>query len=342
MSATAIAAAAQGITPSAAAATAPPSSRAWKDGKSFGFHDFLDLINPLQHLPIIGSIYRWATGDEPGEVARVAGDTLYGGPIGLAFGLVATATEDDKGRDLGERTLAAVFGSGDDGKTPSPTAATQTASAAPAAASAQNAAWLSAFPNAAKNAAATPTPAQVASLYSSPPPAQATVNPAQSQAAAPPVLDHPPMPLFRKGSAPIAAPQTTAAAAADPAATDQNPASRAFLQRTAMLERQIAAGRNTAAPQLNNHPVPLQLSGGLVLPPESARPVPASPAAAPTSPAPAAAAAAAGQAASPVAVAPSQFSQKMLDALDKYRQLQQQLDRQNAADSVPGGAGLTP
>lgn len=319
MSATAIAAA-QATAPSAATATAPPSSRAWKDGKSFGFHDFLDLINPLQHLPIIGSIYRWATGDEPGEVARVAGDTLYGGPIGLALGLVATATEDNKGRDLGERMLAGLFGSGDDGKTPSPTPATATASAAPPAASAQNAAWLSAFPDAAKNAVM-PSPAKVAALYSSSPPAQAMASPAQSQTAASPVLDHPPMPLFRKRSAP---------AAADPAATDQNPASRAFLQRTAMLQRQISAGRNTDAPQLNNHPVPLQLSGGLILPSESTRPqtAPATPAA--------------GQASSPVAVAPSQFSQKMLDALDKYRQLQQQLDRQSAADSVPGGAGLAP
>ncbi|MDP6473864.1 MAG: hypothetical protein QF894_03030 [Alphaproteobacteria bacterium] len=29
----------------------------------FGFDDFLDLINPLQHIPIISTIYREITGD---------------------------------------------------------------------------------------------------------------------------------------------------------------------------------------------------------------------------------------------------------------------------------------
>lgn len=335
MSDTAVAAA-QGIAPSAAAPAAQPS-HLWKDGKGFGFHDFLDLINPLQHLPIIGSIYRWATGDEPGDVARVAGDTLYGGPIGLALGLVAAATEDDKGRDLGERTVAALFGSGDNSKAPSPAPATATASASPAA-PAQNAAWLSAFPNVAKTAAATPSPAQVATLYSSAPPAQTAPSPAQTQApAAPPVLDHPPMPLFRKVSAQVAAPQAAPAAPAE-----QNPAARAFFQRTAMLERQISAGRNPDAPHLNNHPIPLQLSGGLSLPLEPAHAMLAPSSPSPQTPPATTSAASAAQASAPIAAAPSQFSQKMLDALDKYRRLQQQLDRQTAVDSVPGGTGLTP
>ncbi|MGB6086494.1 MAG: hypothetical protein WBF74_07845, partial [Parvibaculum sp.] len=32
----------------------------------FGFSDFLDVINPLQHIPIVSSIYRELTGDELG------------------------------------------------------------------------------------------------------------------------------------------------------------------------------------------------------------------------------------------------------------------------------------
>src|SRR3974390_532892 len=50
----------------------------WAHG-SFSFKDLLDIVNPLQHVPIIGSIYRYLTGDEPSGGARVIGESLYGG-----------------------------------------------------------------------------------------------------------------------------------------------------------------------------------------------------------------------------------------------------------------------
>src|SRR5215469_3674922 len=53
---------------------APSRTHAWKDGGSFGFHDLLDTINPLQHIPVVSAIYRWLTGDTPGNVARIVGD----------------------------------------------------------------------------------------------------------------------------------------------------------------------------------------------------------------------------------------------------------------------------
>ena len=113
----------------AAAGPAPPATppSPWKDPKGFGFRDLLDIVNPLQHLPIIGSIYRWATGDRPGEAAQMAGDALYGGPVGVAVGLLGAATEDTQGRDLGERAMAALFGS--DAKTTAVAAATPPAGA---------------------------------------------------------------------------------------------------------------------------------------------------------------------------------------------------------------------
>jgi hypothetical protein len=75
--------------PPPAAMPAPPAQHpsAWHNGNSFGFRDLIDIVNPLQHIPIIGSIYRWATGDRPGEAAQIAGDALYGGPIGVGVGL---------------------------------------------------------------------------------------------------------------------------------------------------------------------------------------------------------------------------------------------------------------
>ena len=51
----------------------------------FNFRDVLDLINPLQHIPIIGNIYRSLTGDLAAPAIRVAGGALFGGALGAAF-----------------------------------------------------------------------------------------------------------------------------------------------------------------------------------------------------------------------------------------------------------------
>ncbi len=96
-----------GATPSGPPAAATGAAL-WSKG-GFGFKDLLDIVNPLQHLPVIGSIYRYVTGDEPSGGASIVGDTLYGGPIGLGIGVVGSMLTDSQGRDLGERLLAAVF-----------------------------------------------------------------------------------------------------------------------------------------------------------------------------------------------------------------------------------------
>jgi hypothetical protein len=89
--------------PSDAPARAAPTTE-------FGFDDFLDLINPLQHLPIIGTLYRAWTGDEISGPARILGDALYGGPLGLAFGVFDAIVEDATGKDVGGNIYAAAFG----------------------------------------------------------------------------------------------------------------------------------------------------------------------------------------------------------------------------------------
>ncbi len=91
--------------PAAANEPAPTKTHAWKDGGSFGFHDLLDLINPLKHIPIVSSIYRWLTGDTPGNVARIVGDGLFGGPIGLATGMLSVAFKEETGKDPGEMAI---------------------------------------------------------------------------------------------------------------------------------------------------------------------------------------------------------------------------------------------
>ena len=62
----------------------------WHDFKLFGadgfnFRDVLDLVNPLQHIPVVGNLYRHLTGDIAAPAIRIAGGALFGGPLGAAF-----------------------------------------------------------------------------------------------------------------------------------------------------------------------------------------------------------------------------------------------------------------
>lgn len=75
--------------------------------KGFSFFDFLDIINPLQHIPIVSSIYRHFTGDEIGGPARVAGGALFGGPIGAAVsGVDVIIAQQNGGEYVGDRVFA--------------------------------------------------------------------------------------------------------------------------------------------------------------------------------------------------------------------------------------------
>ncbi len=76
----------------------------------FSFADFLDIINPLQHIPIVSTIYRAITGDEITAPARILGGALFGGPIGFIVAIVNSIFEEVNGSDLGETALAALTG----------------------------------------------------------------------------------------------------------------------------------------------------------------------------------------------------------------------------------------
>ncbi len=128
-----------------------PKSHFWA-GSSFSFHDLLDTINPLQHLPIIAPIYRAITGDTIGNVARVVGDGLFGGPIGAASGAVEVAVIETTGEDIGQHVIDIFTGGKSSGSTAAP--AKSQPSPAPVAsppASAPTPAYLSALPQAPKS-----------------------------------------------------------------------------------------------------------------------------------------------------------------------------------------------
>lgn len=93
------------LTPHAAAnaAVAPaPQPAARHD---FSFHDFLDIINPLQHLPVVGTIYRAITGDQIKTPEKIAGDAIYGGPLGALSAVADAIYQQSTGKSFGDTVL---------------------------------------------------------------------------------------------------------------------------------------------------------------------------------------------------------------------------------------------
>lgn len=91
-------------------AAAPTATDATSNaGGVMGFiKGLIDVVNPLQHIPVVGAIYRHMTGDEISPAARLAGDTLYGGFIGAGVAVADIVAEKTTGRDIGENMIAAM------------------------------------------------------------------------------------------------------------------------------------------------------------------------------------------------------------------------------------------
>ena len=88
---------------SATWASGVPASAAGVDLPDISFHDVLSAMNPLQYVPVVGSIYRAVTGDVPPEPLRTMGSLLLsgltGGPVGLAINAAVTGAEKLTGID---------------------------------------------------------------------------------------------------------------------------------------------------------------------------------------------------------------------------------------------------
>lgn len=57
------------------------------------FDDLLESLNPLQHLPGAGTIYREVTGNAAPIAARILVGTVIGGPMGFVGGVAAAMVE---------------------------------------------------------------------------------------------------------------------------------------------------------------------------------------------------------------------------------------------------------
>ncbi len=283
---------------SSAGASGP---KLWSHG-SFSFKDLLDIVNPLQHIPVVGSIYRYLTGDEPSGGARIVGDSIYGGPIGFGVSAVSTALlTNSKGEDLGERLLADVFGPRDGATTLStPKVASATPTSAPASATPMVAA-ANANAAPALQAAGTQAPAQpvaMGDLFRSAPPANAPATPEQNFLA-------------------------------------QNAQFQKAITTGRGASGSVISGRPVPLELSSNLLPSVPANARIVMPPSSA-PASSAPAGSPAAspagqPVQTQAPAANG---APAADTPNPIAQKMLDALNKYEQLKKQEEQEDSANQA--------
>jgi hypothetical protein len=124
--------------PVQAAPVAAPGQKAAGAPRHCSFRELLSELNPLQYIPVIGTLFRAITGDVIPEPVRDAGSlvvsTLIGGPVGAALDLGELAVEKLTGinpEKIGDELLADI-GIGD--KTTPSAPAEQVAKTAPAAA----------------------------------------------------------------------------------------------------------------------------------------------------------------------------------------------------------------
>lgn len=82
------------------------SSNSLPKNDDFSFLDFVDIINPLQHIPLVNTLYQNITGDTMQGFSRVMGGALYGGPIGTASAVTNEILEDTSGKDISGHMLA--------------------------------------------------------------------------------------------------------------------------------------------------------------------------------------------------------------------------------------------
>ncbi|WP_431856784.1 hypothetical protein [Azospirillum sp.] len=156
----------------------------YNETADMSFGDFLDMINPLQHIPVVGTIYRAVTGDTIKPASQVIGGIAFGGPIGGVAAIANAIFAQANGRSL-EDTMLAGLGVG----TGEPAVEVAEASAAAAQAPAPQAAPAAPTTGAAPVAA----PAvQAAAAQAAAQPAPQTVAMKPADKAASPIGDHKP------------------------------------------------------------------------------------------------------------------------------------------------------
>ena len=89
----------------------------------FGFGDLVDIVNPLQHIPVVSNLYRAVTGDNIRPSSDIIGKAIYGGLAGAASGLANVIIKHETGRNVMEHAVAMVQDTSPAIATPSPATA---------------------------------------------------------------------------------------------------------------------------------------------------------------------------------------------------------------------------
>ena len=83
----------------------------------FGFLDLVDMINPLQHIPVVGTIYRALSGDQIKPISQIIGGAAFGGPLGAVGGIANALVQTSTGKDIGGNVMGMVMGAPKDADT---------------------------------------------------------------------------------------------------------------------------------------------------------------------------------------------------------------------------------
>ncbi len=94
--------------PSAAGATGAASGDGIRlfGADGFSFWDLVDIVNPLQHIPVVSALYRKISGDTLDALPRIAGGVLFGGMTGAVSAVVNLVVNEATGKDIGGNVLA--------------------------------------------------------------------------------------------------------------------------------------------------------------------------------------------------------------------------------------------
>ncbi len=80
----------------------------------FTFADLIDMVNPLHHIPGVNYVYRNITGDEIKPIGNIVGGAVFGGPVGVASGLINTIIQEETGKDVAQNAIGAMRGEAPD------------------------------------------------------------------------------------------------------------------------------------------------------------------------------------------------------------------------------------
>lgn len=78
------------------------------------FSDIVDMVNPLQHIPLVSNVYREITGDEIKPISRIIGGGVFGGAAGAASNLVEVIIMEETGKDITGNVVSIVAGDSSD------------------------------------------------------------------------------------------------------------------------------------------------------------------------------------------------------------------------------------